>query len=137
MNEESIRELRRVFVKEMRNNTHVVDKDEQVSFFAKPPKRLEIEKQLLFTVTFLREEFAVTIMDIAKTDDYTKMLIYLNGKNKQKIYGKYYITDTGHIVYRSLSWVPDSDEDTSCIHDLIQNCLEELSDDFEEILVFA
>lgn len=136
MSEEFIRKLRRSFVKEMQMNTHVLDEGDNVSFFAKPPARLRIEKQLLFAVTFFQEEFAVTIMDVAKASDRDGMLVFLNERNKQKICGKYYMNAAGDIVYRSLSWVPDSDEDTSCIHDLIQNCLEELSDDYEEILFF-
>lgn len=118
-------------------NTHVLDENDNVSYFAKPPKILGIDKQLLFTVTFLQEEIAVTIMDVAKTNDRDRMMVFLNERDKSKIYGKYYVNEDGHIVYRSLSWVPDSGEDTSCIHALLLNCLEELSGDFEEILILS
>lgn len=126
--------LKNAFIEAIKTEMNYLTQDSVVYVLFKPVEDIGIDHSVAMTVSFLEETIMVKILNIATAKSRKDVLHLLNKKNEKNIYGKYCLLDDGEIQYFSLEWYPRSTDNPSCVFEFMINCLNEFSEDEDEIV---
>lgn len=135
MRDEYTWKLKNAFIEEVnRQGMYNRVQNNVVALAFEPASEIGIDHGVLMAISFFREEIMVTIMDITTATSRIGALALLNEKNQETIYGKYCLKDDNKIEYKSLKWFPNSEQDPTCVFELMINCLKEFAQEHDEIM---